>query len=211
VCDFARCRETLLPLSTLKPLLESGKVLFTEYVSYGTAALSLVGKEVKTVYASQIEEHVDALMQSELVQQYIQYFEFVEGKVHVFLYFAWKDTPRIVLKIAREIKYLAFFFHWKGTQCIQQLALFSRKGLVSAGLPDVDLSILESVFKACGAGLIMIMLVSIKKQLRSLITWICGTIWYILTLPFWIVTKPLRMAWGACFASVPPTSGQDVN
>eukprot|EP00603_Paraphysomonas_imperforata_P000027 CAMPEP_0114430350 /NCGR_PEP_ID=MMETSP0103-20121206/9995_1 /TAXON_ID=37642 ORGANISM="Paraphysomonas imperforata, Strain PA2" /NCGR_SAMPLE_ID=MMETSP0103 /ASSEMBLY_ACC=CAM_ASM_000201 /LENGTH=342 /DNA_ID=CAMNT_0001599793 /DNA_START=121 /DNA_END=1146 /DNA_ORIENTATION=- len=111
-CNFDKCQSAFVSHFGLQNIAESGKHLFAEYSAHCVATISMIYTHIERFYSRHLEHHVDALMQSEHVKKFLTYVDYVEGKIHVFLYFTWKDTPRIVLKVARETQYLGYFLHW---------------------------------------------------------------------------------------------------
>jgi hypothetical protein len=202
-CDFSRCQQSLLRFSPLDELVGGARAAAVrEHASAACKAVKSAGalyaRHVSSLYRLHLEAHVEALMQSPRVLKFIDHFEFVEGKVHVFLYYVWKDTPRVVVKITREVRYLGYFLHWRGTQAVASLAVAAHRGLSSAGLRGavLELELLESLIYLLGAALLLLCLVSFKQRVWSCVAGVAWALCLLLLLcPYWIVTKPFRMVY----------------
>lgn len=175
-CDVRRCTSTLFgkeSIATLRVYLHS---LYETTNKWYEAA----------------SKRLEQLMETEAVQRYIEYFEFVEGKMHIFLYFAWKNTPSIVVKGIREIHLLGYFACWKTEQAVSWLSLAIQKGCRDLGF-RLDASVVDIAIWFLLVCFGILVLFRLRKIIWSCVCWIVRTLWFLVCLPFWIITKPFRM------------------
>ena len=217
ICDSSRCQEVLRQSSgsggggggergageTLRVLLGD----LRDHLSAGGVALGAywtvytrhAGALYTLLYTRHLQSHVEELMRSEPVLQFLEHVDYLEGKAHVFLYFAWKDTPRVVVKVVREAQYLAYFVHWKSKLAVSSLAVLARSGLSAAGVRggSVSLDVLEGVIYLLGAAVTLLVLLVFKKPLWAVASGFLRAVCFCLLCPYWMVTKPFRILYGA--------------
>lgn len=225
ICDSSRCQEALrqssdkpegtgtgaigsqtqtqtlaLTLETFlidikKHFSEAGVAIGTFWTVYSRRVTALYSQ----LYTRHLQMHVEDLMHSESVLQFLEHVDYLEGKTHVFFYYMWKDTPRVVNKVIRELQYLGYFIHWKGKLAVASLAVMARNCLTTVGVRGVSLSVIEGVIYLIGACLILLLLLRIRKRIWAMVVRFFGMVCFLLLCPYWIVTKPFRVIYGLFF------------
>ena len=196
MCDVSKCRDAIFKSYYMEQFVDFVSSMWAHASKSFMDFFSFYSRHVWILYSKYLENHVNHLMNSDIVQRYIECFEFVEGKVHVFLYFTKKDSPRIIRKIGREIQYLGYFVHWKGEQLVTHLAAITHRGISSSGVKNVEKVHLEYFFRGTFAVLCLSTLLVLRKAIWSSLVRILKFCLYLLLTPYWIFTKPFRLLYG---------------